>query len=141
MKTFLTNGDTQLVARTVRLSNGEIDNLLCYSVRCSLVIFFVFSVLENDFPELEFSCSAAYNREEGKYKLESQLTAPFSPATLSNIELFVIRWDAFQKPTGGASQPTALVLGLFRTNIPVSSTNTFFNSNIIIISVKFNRQV
>ena len=95
-----------------------------------------FSAHENDFPELEISCSAVYDREEEKYILESQLTAPFSPATLSNIELFVIRWDSYLKPTGIASQPTAVALGLFRITIPVSSTNTFFQ---LYTSVNFYR--
>ncbi|CAI8046078.1 hypothetical protein GBAR_LOCUS25467 [Geodia barretti] len=76
VKTFLANGGTQLVSRTLTLSNAN-------------------SVV---FPELELSCSAAYDREEEKYVLDSQLTAPFSPATLSNIEVFVIRWDSFLKP-------------------------------------------
>ena len=76
------------------------------------------------FPELELSCSAAYDREEEKYVLDSQLTAPFSPATLSNIEVFVIRWDSFLKPQ------RVLAPGLFRINLPVSSTNVFFNLSI-----------
>ena len=85
------------------------------------------------FPELELSCSAAYDREEEKYVLDSQLTAPFSPATLSNIEVFVIRWDSFLKPQPGVRDPTAIALGLFRRNIPVSFTNTFFNLSIILL--------
>jgi hypothetical protein len=106
VKTFLTNGgDTQLVARTVMLSNAH----------------------ESDFPELKISCSAAYDREEEKYVLDSQLTAPFSPATLSNIEVFVIRWDSYLKPPPGVRDPTAVTLGLFRRNIPVSVNQTVYH--------------
>ena len=59
--------------------------------------------------------------------LDFQLTVQYTPATLSNIELFVIRQDSLQKPQDGATDPTAVVLGFFSENIIVSffvSTHT-----------------
>ena len=52
--------------------------------------------------------------------LDFQLTVQYTPATLSNIQAFVIRRDSLQKPQDGARDPTPVVLGLFRENIIVS---------------------
>ena len=73
-----------------------------------------FSVNKDDFPELQLSCPFTYNREEERYIVDFQFTAPFSPATLSNTQVFVIRVNSFQRPF------SPIQLGLDRENIHVS---------------------
>ena len=79
--------------------------------------------------------------------LDFELTAPYTPATLSNIEAFIFRRDVFQKPDDNATDPTPVVLGLFRENIIVSffylhtllSSNT--NNYLCILQPNVNQNV
>ena len=73
-----------------------------------------FSVHEDDFPELQLSCPFIYNRAEERYIVDFQFTAPFTRATLSNIQVFVVHVHSFQRPM------SPIQLGLSRDNIDVS---------------------
>ena len=56
---------------------------------------------------------------EEKYEVDFSLMAPYSPATLSAIDLFVVRADAYQFPAPGQRDPTPVELGQIRRNIQV----------------------
>ena len=73
-----------------------------------------FSVHVDDFPEFQLSCPFTYNREEKRYIVDFRFTAPFTPATLSYTEVFVVRVDSWQRPD------SPIKLGLSRDNIDVS---------------------
>ena len=84
-----------------------------------LVTFLTLAPHMDQFAKPVLSCPFKYNATAEKYEVDFSLMAPYSPATLSNIDLFVVRADAYQFPAPGQRDPTAVELGQIKRNIQV----------------------
>ena len=70
----------------------------------------------------QLSCPFHYDSEAEKYIVDFQFNLPFSPATLSNVAVYVVRADAYQEPAPGMHDATVVEVGQNRQSIFVSLT-------------------